>query len=154
MMIYDRTEFDATEARRIRLEKVQQGLTLTDAEKETLSRGTISIDTLNRIEEKCAELVDIFALLGYDEVSGVISKAWSYEDIFHPEELSRILNNLNILRNAYFVYAYTPPTPQPRYHYTAINAIEKILHDLEELTDKVSQSFVYCGTIHSGGVFL
>ena len=145
---------DVNNAWALILEKVQPKLPLTEAERETLSRGTIGIDTLNRIEDKCAELVDIFAMLGYDEVEGVSCKVWTHEDIFYSRELSRVLNNVNILRNAYFVYGYTPPTPQARYHYTAINAIEKILYDLEEITDKVSQSFIYCGTIHSGGVFL
>ena len=59
-MIFDRTAADVEEAIRIRKEKVQKMQDLTEEEINILERGTLTINTLNRIEEKQEELKNLF----------------------------------------------------------------------------------------------
>lgn len=148
-MIFDRTAQDVSDAIKIRTEKAQTGQALTEDELITISRGLISIDTLNRIEEKQAELVDIFTTLGYYNI-GVVNKSWEYEDIFTGEDFHRIVRNLNILRQAFFVYSNTPQTPEARYYFQNINDIEKILYDLEEIAADLPSYYRECGTFDCG----
>ena len=64
-MIYNRTATDVSLAKRLRAEKVQKFIELTDDEVQTLERGTITINTLNRIEDKQAEIKAMLDDMGY-----------------------------------------------------------------------------------------
>ena len=83
-MIYDRVQADIDTALIIR-KKLQQGETLTEAEIGVLERGTLTINTLNRIEQKQAELIEIFNLLGYWNTNGIENKEWKYTGYFKQE---------------------------------------------------------------------
>ena len=61
-----------------------------------------------------------------------------------------ILDNLNVLVKSFCIYSSTPNIPKISYHFEDINAIEKILFDLEELYNKALKSFVYCGITYCG----
>ena len=58
-MIFDRTQNDVDTAILIRSEKVQNFETLTESEIATLEKGTLTINTLNRIENKQSELKNL-----------------------------------------------------------------------------------------------
>ena len=148
-MIVDRTNQDVQEALRIRREKVQKSEQLTDSEIEILERGMITINTLNRIENKQIELVHIINELGYycPEIS---SKEWTSDDIFNLSDLERLIENSEILRNAFLEYSTTPPKPSPLYHYKQINALEQILLDLETMQSDIISNYRECGTIECG----
>lgn len=143
-MIYDRTAIDVQNALQIRREVIQAGGTPTTAQLETLARGMLSIDTLNRIEAKQAELADTFTALGYYN-SGVSTKTWDYTDIFTGEDFTRILHNADILRRAFFTYSNTPETPTAKYHYANLNALEKILADMDTIADALPSDYRICG---------
>ena len=64
-MIFNRTEADVTEAKRIILEKVQKFLTLSNTEIETLEKGCLTINTLNRIENEQRRLNEVLNDMGY-----------------------------------------------------------------------------------------
>ena len=64
-MIFNRTENDVDKAIKIRAEKVQKFQELTDSDIESLEKGMLTINTLNRIEEKHLELKNLFNNLGY-----------------------------------------------------------------------------------------
>ena len=51
-MIFDRTQNDVDTAIRLRREKVQTFQELTESEIVILEKGTLTINTLNRIESK------------------------------------------------------------------------------------------------------
>lgn len=150
-MIYNRTQADVDTALRIRREKVQKFQALTSDDVEALERGTITINTLNRVEQKQAELKNLINGMGYWETP-VANKEWGYNDVFDESEFSRIVDNLNWLRNAFFVYKDTPTTPPVSYHYNDINALERILHDLDVMISDVRSHYKRCGETRCGGI--
>lgn len=157
-MIFDRTQNDVDTARILRNTKVKfdpitmQPINpeeLTESEIATLEKGTITYNTLNRIENKQDELKNLFNDMGYWNTP-ITNKVWDENDIFNVDEFQRILDNTNILRNAFFVYNDTPNTPPVSYHYNDINALEKILYDLDVMINDVESHYRECGTFESG----
>ena len=57
-MIFDRTQEDIEKAYELR-SKLQNGDSLTESEMTLLERGTLTINTLNRIEEKIIQLIEV-----------------------------------------------------------------------------------------------
>ncbi len=147
-MIFDRTQNDVDTAISLRDKKVKAFENLTDEEINILERGTITINTLNRIENKQKEIGELFSRLSINV--NIKNKTWQTSQIFDEAEFQRILDNLNVLTSSFCVYSNTPKTPKISYHYKDINAIEKILVDLEELYNKTLKSFKYCGIVYCG----
>ena len=157
-MIFDRTQNDVDTARIIRNEKVKfdpitmQPLNLdelTPTELEILTKGTFNYTDLNRIENKQEELKNLFNDMGYWNTQ-IINKTWGENDIFNADEFKRILDNTNVLRRAFFVYKDTPNTPPISYHWQDINALEKILNDLDVMIINVKADYRYCGEFECG----
>ena len=148
-MIFDRTQNDVDTAILLRREKVQTFQELTESEIATLEKGTITYNTLNRIETKQEELKNLFNDMGYWNTP-IRNKIWGENDIFNIDEFQRILDNTNVLRQAFFVYKDTPNTPPVSYHYNDINALEKILYDLDVMINDVKSHYKECGTFESG----
>ena len=147
-MIFDRTQNDVDTAISLRNKKVKEFESLTSEEVNTLERGTITTNTLNRIENKQMELANLFSQLSINVK--IENKNWGKTQIFNRAEFQRILDNLNVLVKYFCVYSNTPNVPKISYHFEDINAIEKILFDLEELYNKALKSFVYCGITYCG----
>lgn len=148
-MIFDRTQNDVDTAIRLRNEKVQNFKTLTNEEISVLEKGTITYNTLNRIENKQDELKNLFNDMGYWNTP-IANKVWGENNIFNVNEFQRILDNTNVLREAFFVYKDTPNTPPVSYHYKDINALEKILYDLDVMINDVKSHYRICGTFECG----
>lgn len=156
-MIFDRTQNDVDTARILRNKKVKfdpitmQPINLdelTPDELQTLNKGTFNYTDLNRIETKQEELKNLFNEIGYWNTP-ITNKAWGENDIFNVDEFQRILDNTNVLRKAFFVYKDTPNTPPVSYHYNDINALEKILNDLDVMMNDVKSHYRECGTFES-----
>lgn len=147
-MITDRTASDVSLAKTLRA-KLQSGQPLSNAEISILERGTMTINTLNRIENKQAELKELLANEGYYNTP-IQNKMWEHTEYFKENEFRRILDNLNVLRNAFFVYADTPSTPPISFHYENINALEKVLFDIETMLNDMIDRFRECGTFECG----
>lgn len=148
-MIIDRTQADVNNAISIRENKIQKFETLTDRDLEILERGFFTISTLNRIEEKQAQLANLLTDMGYWNIP-IINKMWWENNIFNVKEFQRILDNTNVLRNAFFVYKNTPNTPPISYHFSDINALEKILYDLDVMINDVKSNYRFCGEFECG----
>lgn len=148
-MIFDRTQNDVDTAIVLRREKVQKFQELTGSEIETLEKGTLTINTLNRIENKQEKLKNLFNDMGYWNTP-ITNKVWDETDIFNVDEFERILNNVNILRQAFFVYKDTPNTPPVSYHYNDINTLEKILYGLDVMINDVKSHYRECGNFECG----
>lgn len=149
-MIFDRTQTDIDKAVKIRAEKVQTFQELTPEDIEILEKGTLTINTLNRIEEKQEELKNLFEEDFYF-VDKIEHKYWSYTDFFIQEDFDRILFNLEMLKKAYFVYTHTPKTPDNNYRkYQTINDVEKILYDLDIMISDVKSHYRECGSFECG----
>lgn len=148
-MIFDRTQNDVDTAIVLRREKVQTFQELTEREIETLEKGTMTINTLNRIEGKQEILKGLFNEMGYWNTP-ITNKVWEHTQIFNADEFQRIIDNTNILRNAFFIYADTPKTPPVSYHFEDINSLEKILYDLDVMINDVKSRYKRCGTFRCG----
>ena len=146
-MIFDRTQNDVDTAIRLRKEKVQTFQELSENEVATLEKGTLTINTLNRIEEKQEDLKGILNDMGYWNTP-ITNKVWGENDIFNVVDFQRILDNTNVLRQAFFVYKDTPNTPPISYYWDDINALEKILYDLDVMISNVKAR--YCGKFECG----
>ncbi len=148
-MVYDRTQNDVDEAIRIRAEKLQKFFTLTEEEIEILEKGTITANTLNRIERQQNELKTILNSMGYWNTP-IENKFWDYTDIFDESNFKRILENIDVLRRAFFEYSSTPATPPVSYYYADINSIEKILSDLQEMAEEIKSFYKESGDFECG----
>lgn len=148
-MVYDRTAADVDNAKKIRTEKIQKGISLTADDVSTLEKGSITINTLNRIENKQAELKQTLADMGY--YSGIVNnKTWTYNDIFFASDLQRICDNTIALRAAFEAMADSPLNPIPKYYYSEINAIEKILYDIAQNITQTTAKYRRCNTFNCG----
>ena len=148
-MIFDRTQNDVDTAILLRNTKVKKFEMLTESEIATLEKGTLTINTLNRIESKQEELKNLLNGMGYWNTP-ITNKLWGENDIFNVDEFQRILDNTNALRQAFFIYKDTPNTPPISFHYNDINALEKILYDLDVMINDVKSHYRECGTFESG----
>lgn len=149
-MIFDRTQNDVDAAILLRREKVQTFQELTESEIATLEKGTLTINTLNRIESKQEELKNLFNDMGYWDTP-IFTRQWAYADIFEGTQFDRILNNLEILIKAFFIYKDTPNVPDNNYRkYQTINDVEKIIYDLDVMINNVKSHYRECGTFYCG----
>ena len=149
-MIFDRTQNDVDTAILLRDTKVKKFETLTESEIATLEKGTLTINTLNRIENKQEELKNLFNEIGYWNTP-ISTRQWAYADIFEGTQFDRILNNLEILIKAFFIYKNTPNVPDNNYRkYQTINDVEKILYDLDVMINDVKSHYRECGTFYCG----
>ena len=148
-MITNRTQYDVDTAILIRNTKVKKFEALTESEIAILEKGMFTLNTLNRIEEKQEDLKGIFNDMGYWNVP-ITNKSWDNTQIFDENEFQRIIYNTSVLRQAFFVYKDTPNTPPISYHWQDINALEKILYDLDVMINDVKSHYRECGTFESG----
>ena len=148
-MIFDRTQEHVERAKVLILEKVKQGQTLTNDDIQVLERGTLTINTLNRIEAKSKELHKKLNDAAYFS-KNISTKEYTYNDIFDETDFQKMLDNLNVIVQSYYTKSDTPSIPSMRYHFENFNAIEKILHDIEEIYDSMLSQYRECGTFKSG----
>ena len=149
-MIVDRTSEDVRQSKLIINTKIKKFIALSESELETLERGTMTINTLNRIENKQTELKVMLNSMGYWDTP-TQNKEWSLSHIFDVADFQRIINNTDILRNGFYTFASTPKTPLPKYHFSNINDLEKILYDLEIMIEDVKSHYRECGNFECGG---
>lgn len=149
-MIYDRTISDVNSAKKIIKEKVQNNLILSEIDIKTLERGTITIHTINRIENKQAEIKAKMDEMGYFNTH-ITNKTWTYNDIFTETDFQRIVDNNLSLRKAFYASSYSPKDAIAKYHYEEINALEKILFDISENIEYTISKYQRCGTFNCGG---
>lgn len=150
IMIFDRTAEDVAQAKKIRADKIRNGVSITEDERAILEKGMLTPTTIRRIEEKQREIADTIYNMGYTSFL-VDSKVWSDDDFFLRGDLERICKNNNELRKAYYVLVNTPADARPVYRYTEINALERILNDIDEVIEDMQSRYKICGTVNCGG---
>lgn len=148
-MIYDRTQADIDNAKEIRDKYIKSFSELTDDQITTLERGFLTYNTLNRIENKQLDLRKLLNDIGYWNTE-MSHRLWETGDIFTEDDFQRIVDNHNILRNAFFVYSDTPNTPSISFSYEDINSLEKILFDIETMIGDVKSNYRECGNYNCG----
>nr|DAJ65097.1 MAG TPA: hypothetical protein [Caudoviricetes sp.] len=91
-------------------------------------RAYIAYTDLNRIEDACENLANLFGIK-------INKKVWKMEDFRTEAEMERLLRNIKTVRDAYFSKHSTPANPV-KITYQNIyqaNDIEKILYDLWDM---------------------
>ena len=148
-MIFDRTKQDVQNAVKIRDEKIKSFQEITAEEEAILDRGMLTLTTLNRIESKQEELKSLFNEMGYWNTP-IENKQWITNQLFNEAEFKRLIDNTNVLRGAFFVFNNTPLTPPVSYYYEDINALEKILFDLDVMINDVKSHYRESGDFECG----
>lgn len=146
--IFDRTQADVDRVKD--LNKKYLSGTITDEEKEEWlagSKGALNLSDLNRIENNIETLASYFIVT-------VSVKNWSLGDIPRVSDYARILENVQKIKNAWFVLPEAPPTPmQPLTTYQKWNDIEQILYEINSAYERYINSFYYCGDeIYAGDI--
>lgn len=144
-LIIDRKQSDITKAKKL-IEKAKKIENLTPSElSEYLAglKGCYNISDLNRVESAVKYISDLLNSYGYSNI--VDTKTWADGDFFTPTHIARYLNNLDILKNAYFVDPKIPATPTSYKSIQQANDIEKILSNIEKIIIGMEQSFIHCG---------
>jgi hypothetical protein len=91
-------------------------------------KAYIAYTDLNRVEEACKQLANLFGI-------SINTKVWSIEDFRTESEMNRLLENIKKVREVYYTKISTPQTPV-KITYDSIyqaNDIEKILKDLGDM---------------------
>lgn len=148
-MEFKRTQQDVDTAIKIRRDKVQTFQELTQSDIATLEKGTLTYNTLNRIEAAQEELKNIFNEIGYWNTQ-ITNKMWDGTQLFKEDDFQRIIDNTKVLRDAFFVYKDTPQTPPISYYFEDLNSLEKILHDLDVMINDVKSNYKESGTFECG----
>lgn len=152
-MITDRTSADVLAAKEIVRTNHRifgGGYDLTDEQIATLERGTLTINTLNRIEGKQAEIKTLINECGYYNTAEVTNRTWDYSDYFTKSDLERLVKNNSILRESFFVASDAPDNATARYHFEEINKLEKILVLLTEALAQLEANIRECDTFWCG----
>lgn len=147
-MIFDRTQNDVDTAILLRDTKVKKFEALTESEIATLEKGTLTINTLNRIENKLAELQTLLNSMVYF-TEEFTSTTWAYSDYFHQSDFDKMLDSINKLKNAFYVSVTDVPNDNYR-HFKTINSVEKILYNIESLIGIMKSNYRKCGTFECG----
>lgn len=147
--MFDRTQQDVDKSIKIINEKIKKGLSISEEDVATLERGTITINTINRIEERQAYLKSLFDSQAY-YTKPIINYIWDYEKIFDESHFKALINDTYILRDSFFDYAETPKELFLDYTYQNINNLEKILFDLKRMMDFVMSNYRECDTFYCG----
>lgn len=149
-MIFDRKKSHVYDSVRIRDQKIKKFLPLTDEDIYILDRGTVTAETINRIEEKQAELKRLFNEIGYWNTP-IENKSWDSSMIFYTEDHKRLVENSICLLDAFYAFSYTPKSLKAEYTYSAWNDLEKLLYDLDEMVEIVKSNYRECGLAECGG---
>lgn len=159
IFVYDRTQEDVDRIKYLN----RQYLTgkITDAEREEWEqgitkkydlayelglrnsqglKGAFNLEDIERIEWNTQVIADLL-----DVAVDVVE--WKYNDIPRVMDYKRIRENVQKLRNSWFILTTAPDTPiQPLNTYQKWNDIEKILHDVYVAYIMYLKSLYYCDT--------
>ena len=149
-MIFDRTQLDVENAKKIRDNKVKKFIELSENDLQTLEKGFFTINTANRIESALKEIFDFLVDSGYNVIGE--TKEWTYDGIFDETEFIRILDNLNLIKSVIKPKKTTPSTPAVGFSYSILNDIEKIIFDLKTLEENSRKAVFYSGELFTSEV--
>lgn len=129
---------------------------MSDAEKtewSKASKGAYNYNDLNRVEAAVDYLAKKLKEIGYAvEIQGV--RTWSVNEVPTLSDMTRYLENVRRIREAFATLNTTPQMPASMIGltYSGANAIEQILADVEVLMGNMVSSFINCGEIFGGEV--
>lgn len=111
-------------------------------------KGCFNLLDLNRIESNIAFLAEKMESFSY--APNIHGKQWSRLDMPNQNDMSRIVDNIRSLIDAFYPPDNPPSLPTTMLSYNDINAIEENLYLIKQLLDVMQTSFKKVGTIKSG----
>lgn len=138
-MLFETPIFDRTQAN---VNNVKSGI--------NDDKGAFLYTVANRIENNSKYISTLLNSLGYNIT--IDTKEWTREDIPKIEDINRMKNNLEKIKQGYTYFTTTPnvDTSKISLNFNDINDMEKILFDINELIKYMSQNFIYGGVANSG----
>ncbi len=121
--------------------------TQLDIDNDT-EKGQYTYTDLNRVEFWCKYIADILNSYNY-YVSINVKTNWKESDYHWSEDLERIRDNINRLKQAYFSFTQIPENLEYM-TWEKANAIEKILYEIDSLIRNMGNEFRYSNTFCSG----
>jgi len=111
-------------------------------------KGCLNLTDINRIEGNIKYLNDRLTELYYSP--GAVSKTWDHNGLPTASDVRRILNNVQLIIDAYHRPAGAPNVPSGMSRYYEINDIEEILFRIKPIIERMVQSFQLSGMFVSG----
>lgn len=136
--VHDRKQSDVDYA----ISQLEKGINTSDL------KGCFNVVDINRIENNVRYIADRLNVLKYTNT--VETKSWDMYGIPNVTEITRSINNVQKIINAYYRPENAPALPSTLLTYEQVNALEKILYMIKHLIDSEENQFRYCGTIICG----
>ena len=111
-------------------------------------KGCLNLLDLTRIEDNIYFLAD--KMESYSYAPNIHGKQWGRSDMPNQNDMSRIVDNIRSLIDAFYPPDNPPSLPTTMLSYDSINAIEENLHLIKQMLDCMQSSFKQVGTIKSG----
>ena len=113
-------------------------------------KGCLNLLDLNRIEDNISYLAE--TMENYSYSPNIHGKQWDKVDLPNQDDMSRIVENIRALIDAFYSPDNPPSLPDTMLSYNDINAIEENLYLIKQLLDCMQSSFKQAGTIKSGSI--
>ena len=136
--IYNRTQSDVDYA----ISQIEKGNNITEL------KGCFNVVDINRIENNVRYIADRLNVLKYTNT--IETKSWDMYGLPNVTEITRLINNVQKIINAYYRPDNAPTLPSTLLTYEQVNALEKNLYMIKHLIDNEENQFRYCGTIICG----
>lgn len=127
---------------------VEDGVLMLDVGNVYGLKGCLNLLDLNRIEENIGYLAD--KMESYSYAPNIHEKRWNDVDLPNQNDMSRIIDNIRALIDAFYSPDNPPSLPTTMLYYTDVNAIEENLYLIKQLLDCMESGFKQVGTMKSG----
>ena len=127
---------------------VEDGVLMLDVGNVYGLKGCLNLLDLNRIEENIGYLADKMESFSYSP--NIHEKRWNNVDLPNQNDMSRIIDNIRALIDAFYSPNNPPSLPTTMLSYQDVNAIEENLYLIKQLLDCMERAFKQVGTMKSG----
>ena len=136
--VKDRTQSDVNYA----ISQIKSGNNLNEL------KGCFNVTDINRIENNVRYIADRLNVLKYTNT--IETKSWDMYGLPNVTEITRLINNVSKIINAYYRPEGSPNLPNTLLTFTQVNDLEKILYMVKHLIDNEENEFRHCGTFNCG----
>lgn len=136
--VYDRTQSDIDYA----LSQIKSGNSSSEY------KGCFNVTDINRIENNCRYIADRLNILKYTNT--ITTKSWDMYGVPNVSEVTRLINNVKALIDAYYKPTDAPTLPNTLLTYEQVNSLEKNLYMIKHIIDEEENAFRFCGTFVCG----
>ena len=151
-LVTDRSAQDVARWKELR-DKGWSGMSAEEqAEWMGTMKGCYSHTDMNRVEGAVKWLSDRLSAIGY-VYSPSVKLDWTREDIPSREDMARYFGNVEGLKEVIVMFPTVPPVPSvdDAFDYVMANNLEQFLLAVDEIYQKITESWHYAGEIISGG---